>query len=267
MVYPKYERELKPGEGSNLKSRVALVTRVLAYGGILPHVYGHCTARVPGGNRIYITPHFHWQGKILQEVADDDIHLMDLEGNPLDCDSVDMPEERCFYTEIYKARPELGAIIYGHPRLSNAFADAGRDTLSVFGTRVPLIEPPGFGNAIEVGQKVVKGLGEHHLAVFWPSSTFIGPSGAMTTAAGGTVVVGRTIEEACVTAFTMEREAEMQLFVTILGGKPRGQSIIEPPNHEAVAKQVEVRTVLEFPYYAAMDRGPRRETRGLLFWP
>lgn len=266
MVVPK-ERELRLGEGSNLKERLALVTRVLADGGILPYVYGHCSARVPGSNRIYVVPHVHWQGRVLQEVSAGDIHLMDLDGNPLDCDSVEIPEERHFYTEIYKARSDVGAIIYGHPRLSNAFADAGRDTLSVFGIKVPLIPAPGFGNAAAKGQTVAAALGAYYRAVFWPSSVHVGASGIETVAAGGMVAVGRTIEEACVTAFNMEREAEMQLFVTLLGGQPRSTGGGKSLSPEEVEKHIETMTFLQFPYFTAMDKGPRRETRGLLFWP
>ena len=271
MVYPKYDRTLKFGEGKStrhLKETVALVTRVGANGGIWPTVFGHCSARIAGNNRIYITPHFHWQGRVLQEVTADDVRVMALGGNPLEGESIDIAEERCFHTEVYKARPDVGGVIYGHPRLSNAFADAGRDTLTVFGSKAPLIPSPGWGSAVEVGQAVAKGLGKNNRAVFWPSTTFIGPAGSPTAAPGGTVVVGKTIEEACVTAFLLEREAEMQLFMTVLGAKPpkpvSGEKAFTP---EQLAKQIEVQTALQFPYFAAMDRGPCRETRGLLFWP
>ena len=83
MAYPKFERELQPGEGVRMKERLALVTRVLADGGIIPSVFGHCTCRVPGSDRIYITPHFHWEGRVMQEVTANDIHLMDMDGNTL----------------------------------------------------------------------------------------------------------------------------------------------------------------------------------------
>ena len=269
MVYPKYERTLKFGEGGssrNLKERVALVTRILGNGGILPSVFGHCSAHIPGSNRIYVTPHFHWQGKVLQEVTADDVRVMDLEGNVLDGESIDIAEERCYHTEVYKARPDAGGVIYGHPRMSNAFADIGRDTLTVFGSKAPLIPPPGWGSAAEVGQAAARGLGKYYRACFWPSTTFTGPAGTTTAAPGGNVVVGKTIEEACVTAFELEREAEMQLIMAVLGGKARPPLDEKALPHEALANQIEVQTALRFPYFAAMDRGPRRETYGHLWW-
>lgn len=254
MIYPKYDRVLVPGEGRSsraIKEKVALVGRVLANAGIFPRTAGHCSARIPGGNHIYIMPHTHWQGQIIQEITPDDICTMDLDGNPLDCDSIDIPEERHFHTEVYKARPDVGAVIYGHPRLSSAFADAGRDTLCVYGSKVPIIPYPGFGHLTERGQAVVKGLGNRR-AVVWP---------------GGNLVVGKDIEEACTTTFALEREAERQLFVILLGGTPKCTSDEDSPPSDEVLYRRRANMTLSFQYFEAMDRGPRKEVQGRLFWP
>ncbi len=248
MVYPGYDRFLSPGEGvssKNLKEKVALVSRVCADGGIFPWSFGHCSTRIPGGNIIYIMPHVHWEGKVIQEVSADSIRTIDLDGNVLDGDPIDVPEERFFHVELFKARPDVGGLIYGHPNMSCAFAAAGRDTLSVFGQKVPIMPPPGFGSASEKAQKVANALG-NALAVVW---------------SGGNVVVGKSIEEACVTAFALEQEAERQLFVSLLGGKPNPE-VHGPPVEDLVGWM----TKLGFPYFEAMDRGPRRETTGHLLW-
>lgn len=250
MTYPGYDRFLDAGEGvssKDLKERLALVSRVLADGGIIPWVFGHCAARIPGSNRIFIMPHAHWQGKVVQEVAAEDVQIIDLEGNVLNGDPIDVPEERFFYVEIFRARPDIGGVIYGHPNMSCAFAAAGRDTLGIFGDKVPLIPFPGFASVSETGEKVAKALGKGR-AVVWSR---------------GNVVVGKNIEEACVTAFALEREAERQLFVILLGGKPEPEPATAPPGIEDLASWM---TKLGFSYFEAMDRGPRRETTGRLFW-
>lgn len=78
---PGYSRPLQWREGGSsakIKERVALVARILAKGGILPWVAGHCSARLPGSDRIYMMPHVHWMGKIIQDLTADDIHIVDM---------------------------------------------------------------------------------------------------------------------------------------------------------------------------------------------
>ena len=133
--YPGYGRTLEPREGGSsekIKERLAMVARVLAKGGILPFVFGHVSSRIQGSDKIYMMSHVHWAGKLIQEVTANDIHMVDMDGNPIGCDSIDVPEERFFHIEIYKARPDIGALIYGHPNMSCAFAAAGRDTLNIW---------------------------------------------------------------------------------------------------------------------------------------
>jgi ribulose-5-phosphate 4-epimerase/fuculose-1-phosphate aldolase len=248
-IYPGYGRSLAPGEGGSstiLKDKLALVTRVLAKGGILTWVFGHCSTRIPGSDRIYIISHIHWVGKVFQEVTADDINMVDMNGNPIDCDSVDIPEERFFHVEVYKARPDIGGLIYGHPNMSCAFAAAGRDTLTVYGEKVPIMEKPGFGSAAEKGQKVAENLGNAK-AVVWDS---------------GNVVVGKTIEEACTNAFMLEWEAQRQLFLTILGVKsPKPATYLAP--FEDIANYA---TKAGFGWFEAMDPGVGKKVDGELFW-
>ncbi len=92
-IYPGYGRPLQPREGGSsakIKERVALVARVLAKGGILPWVFGHCSARLQGGDVVYMMSHVHWEGKLIQEVTADDIHMVSMNGDTLDCDSIDV---------------------------------------------------------------------------------------------------------------------------------------------------------------------------------
>jgi len=248
-IYPGYGRPLKSREGvsgERMKERLALVARVLAKGGILPCVYGHCSTRIQGGDRIYITPHVHWAGKVIQEVTADDIHMVNMDGNPIDCDSIDIPEERFFHIEVYKARPDIGGLIYGHPSMSCAFAAAERDTLTLWGEKVPIMEQPGWGSAPEKGQKVAGKMGKAN-AVVWDS---------------GNVVVGKSIEEACMNAFALEWEAERQLFLTILGVKSP-KPTLGVAGMEDIAAMAAQQT---FEWFEAMDPGVGKKVDGRLFW-
>ena len=248
-IFPGYGRPLKAGEGGSsarLKEQLASATRILAKGGILTWVFGHCSARIQGSDKIYMIPHVHWEGKLFEEITADDIHMVGMDGNPIDCESLDIPEERFFHVEVYKARPDIGGLVYGHPNMSCAFAAAGRDTLTIYGEKVPIMDPPGFGSAAEKGQKVAAKLGDAK-AVVWES---------------GNVVVGKTIEEACVNAFQLEWEAQRQLFLTILGVKqPRSARYLAP--FEDVADYA---TKMGFQWLKAMDPGVSKKVDGRLFW-
>lgn len=248
-IYPGYGRPLQPREGGSsprIKERLALVARVLAKGGILPWVFGHCSARIQGSDVVYMMSHVHWAGKVIQEVTADDIHMVHMNGDPVDCESIDVPEERFFHLEVYKARPDIGGLIYGHPNMSCAFAAAKRDTLTLWGEKVPIMEWPGFGSGAEKGQMVAEKMGKSN-AVVWES---------------GNVVVGKSIDEACVNAFALEWEAQRQLFLNILGVKTPNPVQFFP----AVDDKAYFAAKVGFEWFEAMDPGPRKEVDGRLFW-
>ena len=248
-IYPGYGRPLAAGEGGSsekIKEKLAMVCRVLAKGGILPWVFGHCSARIQGSDVVYMMSHVHWEGKCVQEVTAKDIHLVHIDGHPIDCESIDVPEERFFHLEVYKARPDIGALVYGHPNMSSLFAAAGRETLYLWGKKIPIMAWPGFGSGAEKGQKVAEKMGEAD-AVVWES---------------GNVVVGKTIEEACINAFVLEWEAQRQLFLTILGVTDPKPSNYFPDVDDKVAFAAK----LGFQWFEAMDPGPAKKVDGRLFW-
>jgi ribulose-5-phosphate 4-epimerase/fuculose-1-phosphate aldolase len=248
-IYPGYGRPLQPREGGSserIKERLALIARVLAKGGILPWVFGHCSARIQGSDRVYMMSHVHWAGKVIQEVTADDIHMVHVNGDPIDCESIDVPEERFFHLEVYKARPDIGALIYGHPNMSCAFASAGRDTLTLWGEKVPIMEWPGFGSGAEKGRLVAEKMGKAN-AVVWDS---------------GNVVVGKSIEEACINAFALEWEAQRQWFLAAMGVKTPKPAAFFP----AVDDKAYFASKVGFEWFEAMDPGPGKKVDGQLFW-
>ena len=248
-IYPGYGRPLEPREGGSsekIKETVAQVARILAKGGILPWVFGHCSARIQGSDRVYMLCHTHWAGKVIQECTADDIYMVGMNGNPIDCESIDLPEERFFHLSVYESRPDIGGLVYGHPNMSCAFAAAKRDTLTLFGKKVPLMEWPGFGSAAEKGKAVADAMGEAN-AVVWPS---------------GNVVVGRSLREACVNAFALEWEATRQWFLITMGVQKPEPSKMFP----AVEDIARFATTVGFDWFEAMDPGPERKVDGRLFY-
>lgn len=250
-IYPGYGRPLQPaeyGSGEKIKESMALVARVLGKAGYVPWVFGCISARIPSSDRIFMLSHVHWAGKVLQEVTANDIRVVDMNtGKPLDCDYIDLPEDRLLHIEIFKARPDIGALIYSHPTMSCAFAAAGRDTLTLLGEKVPIMQWPEIAeqHGLPVkAQKIIDNMGKAN-ALIWDT---------------GSIVVGRSIEEACVNAFCLEWEAQRQLFLTVLGVTSPKPAIWIPWDDKS-----DFVTKIGFPWFKAMDPLVNK-VDGRLFW-
>ena len=159
---------------------------------------------------------------------------------------IDSSRRFSFHVEVYKARPDVGGLIYGHPKMSAVFASAERNTLTLFGKKVPIMEWPGFGSGEEKGKKVAEKMGKAN-AVVWDN---------------GNVVVGKTIEKACVSAFAVEWEAERQMFLAMLGVKEPKPALGFPALEDITAFVTKV----GLEWFEAMDPGVGKKIDGHLFW-
>ena len=97
---------------TELRELVALSGRVLYQQGLLDYL-GHCSARLEGSERVIIKPKHSPTVRGLHSVGPDDLVVIDLEGNLLEGDA-QPPAERFIHTEIYKARPDVTAVVHTH---------------------------------------------------------------------------------------------------------------------------------------------------------
>lgn len=95
-----------------LRELVALSGRVLYQQGLLDYL-GHCSARLPGSDRVIIKPKHSPTVRGLHSVGPDDLVVIDLDGNLVEGDT-QPPAERFIHTEIYKARPDVTAVVHTH---------------------------------------------------------------------------------------------------------------------------------------------------------
>ncbi len=103
------------GAGRALRAQLAACTRLLARLGLL-HYSGHVSARAPGTERLYIQA----RDQSRAEVAPDDILLVDFDGNVLEGAPGRPPSELAIHAEIYRKRPDVGAVIHAHMPLAAA---------------------------------------------------------------------------------------------------------------------------------------------------
>lgn len=98
-----------------MRTQVAACTRLLNMSGIL-HYSGHVSVRVPDQEQLYI----HSRTESRAEVTPESILLVDFDGNVVEGDA-EPPSELVIHTEIYRLRPDAGAVVHNHMKLAAAF--------------------------------------------------------------------------------------------------------------------------------------------------
>ena len=170
---------------------------------------GNLSVRL-GGDRFLVTPSGTCKGWL--EIGD--LLEIDGEARTLATDRRASSEWR-LHREIYRARPEVGAVCHAHPPYATACAAAGRpldarvltETATMLGT-VPLARAavPGTDDVVDSVRDLVPG------------------AAALLLANHGVVAWGRDLRDAYFRLETVERLAE----VTILAGLAGGVQALSP---------------------------------------
>ncbi len=170
---------------------------------------GHVSVRVPGDDgHFFMKPHSFG----LDELTMENIVTCDMAGVKV-AGAGRRHSEVFIHSEIFKVRPDVGAIIHAHPKYSVAFStldvpllplsQAGsefHDGVGVYADTIDLIRSP------ETGARVAQALGKHK---------------AVLLQGHGVTVVGRTLEECVILCMSLENACEIQLLVEATGRKPK----------------------------------------------
>jgi L-ribulose-5-phosphate 4-epimerase len=190
-----------------LKKRLARVHRIITAGGLWPITKGHVSCRIPGTDRVIILGHIHADGRNLADTDVDDLVTVNLEGEFIE-GSVEPVDERFAHTEVYKAHPEVHAVAHAHPSMATAFGVAGVNILpvgnrgAIFAPKVPILEFDKQIDTPERGRMVVQALGGGCAVVLKNH---------------GVVVTSDTIENVCITLFSLEETATLHWRAAQLG--------------------------------------------------
>jgi len=140
-----------------IKKKLAQAIRTLHGGGFLPLTLGHVSYRL-SEERIAILGHVHKALKTLDMITEEEIIIMDLDGNTIE-GKYEPPGEKYIHTEIYKKRSDIQSIVHGHPEISTAFSVAGVGIVPVyyragqFQGEIPIMDFSGQINTKESGQQ------------------------------------------------------------------------------------------------------------------
>lgn len=189
------------------RREVAQAVRTLAGGGILTLMVGHVSWRDPDSGVIVVLGHAHKEHKTLDRIGAEDIVLTDADGRLLE-GRYGPPGELPIHTEIYRARPDVHAVVHGHPEACIAWSLHGRPLFPVyyraaqFFPEVPVLDYAGQIDTPEKGRLVAAALGAGK---------------GLLLRGHGSVTVGGSIEEAAVNAFSLETNTRLLLQAAVLG--------------------------------------------------
>jgi L-fuculose-phosphate aldolase len=190
---------------SRLRAEVLTACRVLSHFKIVEG-FGHVSARIPGTDRILMTPR-----KALGLVSDGELVELDPEGRTV-AGQGRPPLEVAMHLAVYRRRPDALAIARGHPRNVAAYACAG-EPLRVahgfganLGAVVRVSDQPFLAASKELGDGIAAALGD---------------SEAVILQSNGMLAVGQSVPHACVQALFLEETAEAQLKAEAAGFKPK----------------------------------------------
>ncbi|MFT8245370.1 class II aldolase/adducin family protein [Roseomonas sp. BN140053] len=190
----------------------AAVEALITAGRILEHVgqgdmiRGHVSVRVPGNDAHFLMkPHLVGFDEITQGNA----LTIDLDGKVV-AGHARRHGEVFIHSEIYRARPDVRAVVHTHPTHLVALSATGKPMRphcqggAVFAGALPTYDDTiNLIRTRELGAAVARALGPHR---------------AVLLKSHGVAVAGTTLEEAVVLSVMLEEAARVQLLVEAAGG-------------------------------------------------
>lgn len=197
------------------KQAVADAARELARLGLVTGSSGNVSTRLTDSRGLLaVTP----LGEAFSEVEARDIVVADFDAEPLEEGT--MPSsETLLHTSIYRARPDVGAVIHTHPVYASVAAVAGLEVPPVIDEMVIALGGPirvsnyAFPGTQDLADNVLEALGDR---------------GAALIRNHGAVGVGRDLAEAVDVSALIERVSQIYVQASILGKvDPLPEEIIE----------------------------------------
>lgn len=205
----------------DIRTLVSLSSRILGGADQGDFIWGHGSARDPGGRGVWIKE----SGIGLAEVGPDRVHLVSPEGEVLEGSGGPRHIEYPIHTEIMAARPDVGGVVHTHSPHAIALAAAGVELLPVSHAATHFV-PPRVPRFTETANLIrTRELGAS-------LATALGGSNAVFLVNHGIVTVGPDLQTATVSALLLEAAAQQQLLTMGFGG-PASWS----DDEEALAKR------------------------------
>jgi ribulose-5-phosphate 4-epimerase/fuculose-1-phosphate aldolase len=233
--------DLAAPEVRELRRRVALACRILDKLGLADYL-GHPSARIGDSQYIVVKPRHSVRIKGMASMTTENIVIVDLDGRQHVGEDLP-PGELSLHLEIYRARPDVNAVVHTHQLMSTCFGTVARPILPILHLEGPFLAEgiaiypsPLLINTPERGRAMAQALGQHAV---------------MHLQGHGIVTTGPTIEEATLLAIHLERLAQANYIAQALG-TPR---VIPPDELEVLRAEIAPPTG-RWAYYASLVEEP-----------
>ncbi len=190
---------------------LALASRILAQRGVFD-AFGHISMRHPNAGDRYLMA----RSIAPALVTADDILELDLESNPCDLQGRSVFLERFIHGQIYRARPDVMAIVHSHSPSVIPFGLTQTPMLAMYHNAAFIAAGvPVFNIADEFGKTdMLVGNNPKGIAL----AKVLADKSVVLMRAHGSVAVGPTLKSAVFRAVMTENNARLQLQATTLGG-------------------------------------------------
>lgn len=199
--------DLKSPAVRELRRRVALACRILYQQGLADYM-GHPSARIGDSNYVVVKPKHSVRIKGFGAMTTENMIIVDLDGR-VHAGEDGPPNELSIHLGIYRARPDVRAIVHTHQLMATCFGVAGRAILPILHLEAPVVAEgvavypsPQLITTPERGREMVQALGQHRV---------------MHLQGHGIVTAEATVEEATLAAIHLERLAHATYIAQALG--------------------------------------------------
>jgi len=199
--------DLRAPEVRELRRRVALACRILYQQGLADYM-GHPSARIGDSHYVIVKPKHSVRIKGFGAMTTENMIVVDLDGH-VHVGEDGPPNELPIHLEIYRARPDVKAIVHTHQLMATCFGVAERPILPILHVEAPVLTDgiavypsPQLVTTPERGREMVQSLGQHHV---------------MHLQGHGIVTAESTLEEATLAAINLERLAHATYIARSLG--------------------------------------------------
>lgn len=217
---------------SELKDLIAQACRVLARKGLVEGILGHVSARLPGCDEILIRSRGPME-RGLANSTPEDVRPMTTNGQILgDSNGWRPPSEYPIHTVIYRARPEVGAVVHAHPPNALLCGLAGLTPRPVIGAYnasalhlaekgIPVFSRPVLISRSDLADQMLDAMGTSDVCLL---------------RGHGITAVGATVQQATLRAINLEALCEITVELARLGAtvpEISAADLAELPDHSS----------------------------------